>query len=677
MRIRQRFAWGWVAGASIVGAGPAVATEPPPVPAQAAPAAPVPEDLASLPIEQLLDLRVSGASRFEQTRRDAPAAVVVLTADDFKAYGWRTLGDALASLAGLYTSYDRSYQNLGARGFMRPGDYSSRFLLLVDGVRVNDPLYDRAGVGTDFVLDTDLIDRVEYVPGPGSAVYGASAVFGVINVYTRRAAALDHAELALAGGDDGTWQARATTAATRAGGPAWMLSASRSVRDGRDLYFPAYDTPDQNDGIAEGLDGDRTTRAFAKLDWAGWSAYAAHADRRKETPTANYGQVFNDPHSQVRDRYTVASVARELAPDADLRLSARLSYVGYAYDGAYVYGQAPLTLNRDDVDASDWSLELQALSTAWSGHKLVAGTLLEALDRQQRNATDDAPPQVDDRRRKGRVGVYVEDEWRLSSRLLANLGLRFDYNGDTGERHWSPRGALIYSWSPRTTLKGILGSAYRLPNVYELYYQYEDQGQGQLANPDLGRERIRTAELVWEQRLGRASTATVSVYDYRMNDLITLVPDSASGLETYRNLDSASAHGIEFAYERRWRRSSLRASYALQDAHDSRRDVDLQNSPHQLAQLAVSAPIPATPLFAGLELRYVDDRVAQSGVEIDGYWLSNLRLSWPNLLPHTEASLTVFNVFDARYEDPVGPEIDAPGVEQDGRRWLGKLVVRF
>ena len=129
--------------------------------------------LADLSLEQLMRVQtVTSASRFEQSLSEAPSAVTVLTSQEIREYGWRTLGEALASIPGLYVSSDRNYAYLGARGFLRPGDYDSRFLLLVDGVRSNDNLYDQAAIGTDALLDMALVERIEYVPGPGAAVYG-------------------------------------------------------------------------------------------------------------------------------------------------------------------------------------------------------------------------------------------------------------------------------------------------------------------------------------------------------------------------------------------------------------------------------------------------------------------------------------------------------------------------
>jgi outer membrane receptor for ferrienterochelin and colicin len=155
-------------------------------------------DLTPLSIEQLLDAELtSTASKFEQEVTRAPASVTVITGDEIRRHGYRTLADVLNNVRGLYTSYDRNYSYVGARGFARPGDYNTRVLLLIDGHRLNEPTYNMAAIGTDFPIDVSLIDRVEVIRGPGSSLYGTSAFLGVIRPPLFVAAAQRRGEIAI------------------------------------------------------------------------------------------------------------------------------------------------------------------------------------------------------------------------------------------------------------------------------------------------------------------------------------------------------------------------------------------------------------------------------------------------------------------------------------------------
>src|SRR5215467_12769260 len=124
---------------------------------------------------------VYGASKYEQKVTEAFSSVSIVTADEIKKFGYRTLGDILRSVRGFYVTYDRNYSYVGIRGFSRPSDYNTRILLLIDGHRLNENVY----VGTEAVLDVDLIDRVEIIRGPSSSLYGSNAFFAVINIITK------------------------------------------------------------------------------------------------------------------------------------------------------------------------------------------------------------------------------------------------------------------------------------------------------------------------------------------------------------------------------------------------------------------------------------------------------------------------------------------------------------
>ena len=206
-----------------------------------------------------MQLQVTTASRYAQTALEAPATVSVVTADDIRLFGYRNLSEVLGSMRGLHVSYDRTYHYLGTRGFATPGDYNTRVLLLVNGVRFNDNLYDQATIGTDFPIDLDLVDRVEFVPGPGSAVYGANAFFGVINVITRNGRQLAGPQVSAEAGSHGSAKLRFSLGTVDAHGGDWLIAVTRATTRGADHYYPSYDTPSTHNGVAQGLDFDRST----------------------------------------------------------------------------------------------------------------------------------------------------------------------------------------------------------------------------------------------------------------------------------------------------------------------------------------------------------------------------------------------------------------------------------
>ena len=117
-----------------------------------------PADLSEATLEQLGTISVYSASRRLQSAGDAPSSVTVITSEEIERYGYRTLADILDTVRGFYTIYDRNYTYVGVQGFASPGDFNTRVLLLIDGHRLNDNVYDQAMLGTEFPIDIDLIN---------------------------------------------------------------------------------------------------------------------------------------------------------------------------------------------------------------------------------------------------------------------------------------------------------------------------------------------------------------------------------------------------------------------------------------------------------------------------------------------------------------------------------------
>jgi iron complex outermembrane receptor protein len=634
-------------------------------------------DLTGLPIERLLDLEVYGASRFTQKMSEAPSAVSVVTADDIKQFGYRTLADILRSIRGLFVTYDRNYSYLGVRGFGRPGDYNTRVLLLVDGYRLNDNIYDQALLGSEFGLDVDLIDRVEFVPGPGSALYGANAFFGVINVITKRGADFDGMQAAAEMGSAYRRGGRITYGRRGTDGAELLLSASGLDVDGRDLYFPEFDTPANNNGVARGLDYERSHSLFAKYTRTGVTFTFAHGERTKGVPTASFGQIFNDPHSLTVDRQTFLDARLDRPLEMTEQLSGRVYLGRYDYRGDYAVDYPPPTLNRDVSHGRWWGGELKLVSTRFRGHKWVLGVEYRRDERRDQ-ANFDVEPRtslLDDRRTGYEYGFYLQDEYSVTADLLLNLGVRHDRHYTSGNAT-NPRLGLIYRLTPATSVKTLYGTAYRAPNVYEQYYAIAGPG-GSKANPDLKPERIRSSEVVVEHHFRPDLRLTASLFRNKVTRLISLTTDPADGLLVFRNLNEATARGGEVELERLWSNGAkLRTSYSRHSIRDGAGAV-LVNAPRHLAKFNLSLPLAGDSVRTGVELQHVGRRLTLAGGRTPAYTVANVTLLGARLAPGLQWSVGVYNVFDKAYADPGSEEHVQDRLAQDGRVWRLKLIYSF
>jgi iron complex outermembrane receptor protein len=644
-------------------------------------------NLTALSLEQLMEIEVPtvyGACKYDQKVTDAPASVTIITADEIKKYGYRTFAEILRSVRGFSVSNDRNYQYLGVRGFSRPGDYNSRVLLLIDGHRLNNNIYDQAPIGTDFPLDIDLIDRVEVIRGPGSSLYGTSAFFGVINVITRQGKDLKSSEVSGSAGNQETYSGRLSYGNKLPGGLEMLVSASRYDSEGEDrLYFKEFDALGENNGIADHADGDSYYSLFSKFTLRDLTLTGAIASREKVIPTGAYQTVFNDPRNRTTDAYGYLDLKYSHKLKAQGEVTARAYYENFRYRGDYIY-EDPLQVNKDFADGEWVGFELMASRRFLGKHQLTAGFEDRYnLRLDQRNYwVDSVDGGLDDQRSSNIYALYMQDEYQILSNLSLIGGVRYDHYNSFGGTT-SPRLALIYKPYEKSILKFLYGKAFRAPNVYEMFYEDDELYR---ANPDLRPERITTTEVVYDQYLGEHFRSTLSAYYYRIKGLISQQSEPDEFL-IYENTETIRARGIEAEVEVRWADGLQgRASYVLQQAEDQEAGLTLTNSPRHQAKVNLNIPLVKQKLFAGAEVQYTSTRKTLLRKDTGGFTVTNLTLFSQNLVSGLDLSASVYNLFDKSYGDPVAgelqidpeqPELGLDTVAQDGRTFRVKLTYRF
>lgn len=635
--------------------------------------------VADLSLEQLMQIEVGtvyGASKFEQKTTRAPSSVTIVTAEDIKVYGYRTLADILQTVSGFYVTSDRAYTYIGVRGFSRPGDYNTRVLLLVDGHRINDSIYSTATIGNDFVLDVDLIDKVEIIKGPGSSLYGNNAFFGVINVITKQAKEYNGIEVSGATSSFDTYKGRATYGQSFGKDVDLLFSGSASGSKGQSLYYKEFDNPGTGNGRADSCDHERGGNVFADMRYREFRLQGAYVSREKGIPTAAYGTIFNDnKHKMTDDRgYLDLKYAKDV--DAVTGISARAYYDYYRYDGSYPFDYPPVTLNKDEAEGKWWGAQLELTRILLEKHRVVAGTEYQDYFLQRQRNYDQNPFSSilnDDRGSYAWAG-YLQDEFSVRDDLILNAGLRYDHYKTFGSNA-SPRIGLIYAPCPGSTLKLLYGEAFRAPNAYELFYQ--DNGTSQKANTDLKPEKIETYEIVLEQYL-KNYRLSASAYYYRITDLINLQTDPSDGLLVFRNIGEVESKGAEFEAEGKWANGwSARVRYSFQNATDRETGRTLTNSPKHLGKLNLQVPIVPVKLVMGLELQYTSSRTTPKGDATGGFAVANLTFLSREIVKNLEVSGSIYNILNKKYGNPVSNEHQQGAIVQDGTAYRLKFVYRF
>jgi outer membrane receptor for ferrienterochelin and colicins len=637
-------------------------------------------DLTTLPLEALMEMevpKVYGASKFEQKPTEAPASITVVSSEEVKRYGHRTLADVLQSVQGFHVSYDRNYSFLGARG-VSLGDFNSRILLLVDGHRVNNNLTDGAYLGTEFLLDVDLIDRVEIIRGPGSVLYGNNAFFGVVNVITRRGKELDGAEVSGEYASFDTFKGRVSVGKAFTNGVQFVLSGTLYSSEGaQQLYYKEFDTPSQNHGIAEGLDGDTYGSAFGSLSYVGFTLEGAFNTREKVNPTAQYPlTTFNDPGLRTTDQRGYASLKYAHSFPEVVEVTAQVYYDRNVYEIGYpqslvVGTNVVFSSFTTENDVGEWwGAEVQLNKRVWERHLITLGAEYRDDFLQEKQVSGQDPIQSD----RQSYGVYLQGEFAVLTNLHVNGGARYDQYGSF-DPAFSPRLALIYNPFEKSTLKAIYGTAFRAPNFMEL---------SAARFQDLQPEEITSYELVYEQELGRNLRSSVSAFYNQMDDLIVF----ASG--SFTNFD-AHAQGVELALAGVWANGLRgRVSYTLQDTDNSSVAWDMPDSPNHLVKANLSVPLLKDRIFAGLEFQYTSDRLALhrttttggqpltvQGETADGFGVLNFTLFGRKLVKNLEFSASVYNLLNSTYADPATRFHQQDILERDGRSFRLKLTYQF
>ena len=636
--------------------------------------------LYDLPLDQLVNVEVVSASRFKQKSSDAPSAVDVVTAEDFRSFGWRTLSDALNAMRGILTRNDRNYTYIGNRGFSRTGDYNARLLIMVDGRRMNEAVFDSGFIGEEFMLDTNLIERIEYIPGPGSSAYGANALLGVINVITKKGKDFNGVKLSGEAGSLDTYRGRLTYGKKWENGADLLINGSHFFSHGADkLFFPEFSSV--NGGIAEGMDLERTSRVFSKLSYGDFTLRGGYVDRYKRIPTAAFDTLFNDTENYSVDSqaYIDLDYLTQISPDLGLEVRGFHHWYDYHAISPYDnnFGQPPLlrVINYEMANARWWGGEIKLTGTQFADHKWITGLEIQHDQRQQFVSYDINPfqPYINSNPNGWRAGVYAQDEYRITDNFLINAGLRLDYHHLINKLQLHPRVGLIWDVTPALTAKLLYGSAFRAPNAFERSFDPAPSAQSSAQSKE---ELVESYEAVAEWYPGSGLKLLGTLFYNHLSKVLEFNPVSLQ----YVNSGKFNNYGFELAAEKRWDNNR---SFKLTWTHNYTRDENLNggswasDSPKNMVKLHYAEPLFDDTLRLGFEEIFVDQRKTLTNNIASSYHLLNINLAIAKPIYCFQASLGIYNVLDQRYKVLGGSEHTQDTLAMDGRTVRFRLEYGF
>lgn len=607
---------------------------------------------------------VETAALYTQTLQEAPANVTVVSRQEIRKYGFRTLAEALSNVRGFFTSYDGGLYYAGVRGFALPGDYNTRILVMINGHYMTDNVYGAMYMfGQDFGLDMDLVDRIEIVRGPSSALYGSNGMFATINIFTRAPADSPRAYVTTEIGSFGERKTMVAGSVYLGRGANLLLSGSGFYTRGRSMEFDGRRT--------DRLGAEQGYHTFAQLTWRNWSVTANFQDRKVIVPTGWYGSDFGATGTSSRDAhdYVDAVYIKPIGNNSQLRW--RLAYDRYTYYGRYISTVDGVWQDDRDLARGDWLSSRLTYRKGMGANATLAVGGEVSVDLRAVQQTEFVAPTAERTRDEHypdrSYGVFVQQSWTAGKNWTLYGGLRLD-DAANNDAFLAPRLAAVWQATPSTAYKFSYGRSFRNPSFFE---------QSWIPNPLLRAETMNTFEATREQRLGRSVNLTGSAFWYRVGGLIEGVPVNEDGDLQYRNVDSSEASGLEVeASGEPWDAFELSGSLGLSRARFRQPAERMPNSPARVAQVRASVPLARRRLTIAGAARYVSARLSPFGFEVPGGAVLDLTATTHKLARSFDLQFGIRNLTDRRYADPLSVEHLTQTIPRPGRAIFLKLIWR-
>lgn len=607
----------------------------------------------------------------------APAVASVITAKDIKDMGARDLDEVLESIPGMHVSVSpRGYLPL----YTMRGIYSEnnpQVLVLINDIPITN-LYTGNRSELWGGMPINDIARIEVIRGPGSALYGADAFAGTINIITKTSEDIGGTE----------YGARAGSFDTIEG---WILHGGSWKEFNYSMSFQIL----TSDGHKEIIESDAQT-IYDGLFNTNASYAPGPVNLNKESVDArmdiSHGKFrFRFGYQGRRDLGAGAGVALALDPaargdsdrfNADLTYNTMLSqhwditgllsyfdtsaepdlvlYPPGAFGGAYPEGMIAQPYVYERHARAGFS----AFYHGFTDHSIRMGIGAIKGDmykiRESKNFDSNGLPLgsvIDVSNDPNNVFIqphdrviyyaFIQDQWDIATSWNLTSGVRYDHYSDFGDTT-NPRVALVWQTSQNLTTKALYGRAFRAPAFNELYNINNPVAQG---NENLQPETIDTYEIAFNYRNSNALQTGINIFHYKMDDVIRFVPPTFQA----ENIGKINGHGVEI--EAKYdvtSRIGIIGNYAFQNATDEETDSDIANAPQHQIYLRGNWNIVSNWVM-NAQLNWVGDRKRDPGdprSTIDDYLITDLALRYRANASPWEFALSARNIFDEGAREP-------------------------
>ncbi len=633
------------------------------------------ESLFDMSLEELMEIEVTVASGTRQSLHQAPAVASVITAADIKATGATNLVDILESVPGLHIVLSPfAYRPLQS---MR-GTVNGHTLVLINGtplkgmVFTNGPLWDG--------IPASSIARVEIIRGPGSAIYGADAMTGVINVITKSQKDIDGVEIGTRTGSFDTH-----TAWLESGGMVRnfevALVAEYRTGDGYDPFIEVDEQTslDQRFGTsASHAPGPadisrKTSTILLDISKDNWKLRTAYLNKSDYGAAFGMGDSLDYNGLLHADRYNVDLIYHNTAFIPNWEVTSELKYHHSSFEtdpalavyppGAFLDGTYPDgMLNEFKAKESYSYITGDTIYRGIDHHALRLGAGYVKMDLYQfdhhtnfgtgpdGSAIAPGSPMVDvsgspyalmPEEYRENYYLFAQDIWTISDAWELTCGLRFDDFSDFGSTV-NPRLALVWQTASTLTSKLLYGQAFRSPSFLNLYTNTSRSS----GNPDLEPETSNTLELAFSLQATPKLHFGLNLFNIRQTERISEQETPGSGTQVYQNAGTVNIHGFET--EATWDVTGtlrLAGNYSYHESDNN--DLTSSSSPRHDTYLRADWRFSPGWHFNS-QANWIADRKRQSGdtrSPIDDYLTADATLRYTTR-KQWEFAFSVRNIFD-------------------------------
>ena len=631
---------------------------------------------------------ISLATGSKKLIEKAPSVASVITADDIRNMGARNLSEVLDTVPGLHVS--KSGQNMTPEFWFRgiSTTFTPQTLFMVNGTSTKSVVRgDNHTVWGEYPIHA--IERIEIIRGPGSALYGADAFSGVINIITKK---VDSNRMSEAGAKIGSFNTVNTWFNTQFDIADWQIAANFEYlgSDGYDGMIvadaqSAIDQAGMSNGIPSvSLAPGYLNVGFDALDiWLSAENNLFNLDigiqQRSNVETGQGVLEALDDHGRSSGNKYIANIAlKEFEVADDYFAVIKASYYGSSQridenirlipPGAFSGGFPDGLIGNPGWEEETTHLEINARYSGFSDAEVSFGSgyerqnLCQVTESKNFNAdftprsngiedvsdTDEVfMPEAD----RESYFVYIQGVFQLAPDWELTAGGRFDDYTDIGSTT-NPRLALVWSTSLNLTTKFLYGHAFRAPSFAELLTL---NNPVTLGNPALTPENIDTVELAFNYRYSPELAIDFNIYRYEINDLITFVQDSNRGTATAQNQGRRSGRGFEANIIYHYAENiTLYSNFAYVKAEDDIVNSNVGEHPSLQAYVRAEWQI-SERLKLNSQISYVGDRYRVPGdvrTDLDDYTSVNIIASYQFPSNGITVEFNVVNLFDDDIREP-------------------------